>query len=210
VPRLSSCVLRGFNYWDITEARVVFTPAVPGQGSESASVVSLVDANEPTDGAQACPRPNTQQCDLQSCSFSGACQRENHDASMLLPGRFHTTTFVRSRCLRWSISTASARLPRSRSSVVLPGHEPRPVCCGASQRAPHKRFQPRGASSELWWVGRLRYDRQISGRRAAEHQSAPCEELVRGNAFRGVLLKEYYTFETLDLYHKISLNLHIT
>jgi AraC family transcriptional regulator len=49
-------VLRGFNYWDITEARVVFTPAVPGQGSESASVVSLVDANEPTDGAQACPR----------------------------------------------------------------------------------------------------------------------------------------------------------
>jgi hypothetical protein len=115
-----------------------------------------------------------------------------------------------SRCLRWSISTASARLPRSRSSVVLLGHEPRPVCCGASQRAPHKRFQPRGASSELWWVGRLRYDRQISGRRAAEHQSAPCEELVRGNAFRGVLLKEYYTFETLDLYHKISLSLHIT
>jgi hypothetical protein len=147
VPCLSSCVLRGFNYWDITEARVVFTPAVPGQGSESASVVSLVDANEPTDGAQACPRPNTQQCDLQSCSFSGACQRENHDASMLLPGRFHTTTFVRSRCLRWSISTASARLPRSRSSVVLLGHEPRPVCCGASQRAPHKRFQPRGALS---------------------------------------------------------------
>jgi hypothetical protein len=57
VVKDQNLVLRGFNYWDVTEARVVFTPVVLGQGSESTSVVTLVDANEPTDGVQACPRP---------------------------------------------------------------------------------------------------------------------------------------------------------
>ncbi len=50
-------VLRGYNFWDIDEARLVFTPLFPGDGTEATSIVSFVDAKEPTTGADACPVP---------------------------------------------------------------------------------------------------------------------------------------------------------
>jgi len=55
VQKDEDLVLRGYNYWDVEGARLVFTPAFPGEGSESTSVVASVDPNEPTDGAAACP-----------------------------------------------------------------------------------------------------------------------------------------------------------
>jgi hypothetical protein len=49
VVKDQNLVLRGFNYWDVTEARVVFTPVVLGAA-------------------------DAQQRDLQSRSFSSGCQ----------------------------------------------------------------------------------------------------------------------------------------
>lgn len=58
VQKDQTMVLRGYNFWDVAESRVVFDPVVPGQGTESTTIVSIVDPNEPTDSAAACPLPS--------------------------------------------------------------------------------------------------------------------------------------------------------
>lgn len=55
VQKDQELILRGYNFWDVEAARLVFTPLFPGEGSESTSVVEAVDPNEPTDGTAACP-----------------------------------------------------------------------------------------------------------------------------------------------------------
>jgi hypothetical protein len=50
-------ILRGYNFWDIDQARLIFSPLFPGEGTESTTIVDVVDANEPTSGAEACPLP---------------------------------------------------------------------------------------------------------------------------------------------------------
>jgi hypothetical protein len=55
VQKDQDLVLRGYNYWDVESARLVFSPAFAGQGLESTAVVRHVDANEPADGSAACP-----------------------------------------------------------------------------------------------------------------------------------------------------------
>jgi hypothetical protein len=59
VQKDQTIVLRGYNFWDVAEARVVFEPLVAGQGSESTAVISTLDANEPTDQAAACTIPGS-------------------------------------------------------------------------------------------------------------------------------------------------------
>lgn len=58
VQKDQELILRGYNFWDVTEARLVLEPLIPGQGAETTSIVSLVDANEPTNGSDACPVPS--------------------------------------------------------------------------------------------------------------------------------------------------------
>jgi hypothetical protein len=58
VQKDQTIVLRGYNFWDVTEARLVFEPLLPGQGSESTTIISTLDPNEPTDPAAACTLPS--------------------------------------------------------------------------------------------------------------------------------------------------------
>ena len=55
VQKDQDLILRGYNFWDIESARLVLTPLIAGQGTESVTVVGQVDANEPVNGAAACP-----------------------------------------------------------------------------------------------------------------------------------------------------------
>lgn len=55
VQKDTDLVLRGYNFWDVESARLVFTPLITGSGVESTAIVREVDANEPTDGNAACP-----------------------------------------------------------------------------------------------------------------------------------------------------------
>jgi len=50
-------VLRGYNFWDVAEARVIFQPVEAGQGSESSATIEALDPNEPT-GPVACQLPS--------------------------------------------------------------------------------------------------------------------------------------------------------
>jgi hypothetical protein len=54
VQKDQDLILRGYNFWDIESARLVFTPLVQGAGSEVTTVVTQVDANEPSDPINAC------------------------------------------------------------------------------------------------------------------------------------------------------------
>lgn len=58
VQKDQTMVLRGYNFWDVSEARVVFEPLVPGEGSESSTIISTLDPNEPTDPVAACGLPS--------------------------------------------------------------------------------------------------------------------------------------------------------
>ncbi|MCB1019662.1 MAG: hypothetical protein KDC27_07015 [Acidobacteria bacterium] len=60
VQKDQTMVLRGYNFWDVAEARLVFEPIDLGQGSESTSIISTLDPNEPLDAMQACKLPSTQ------------------------------------------------------------------------------------------------------------------------------------------------------
>jgi hypothetical protein len=55
VQKDQDLVMRGYNFWDIESARLVFTPLFPGEGSEATTIVGQVDPNEPTTAAAACP-----------------------------------------------------------------------------------------------------------------------------------------------------------
>jgi hypothetical protein len=54
VQKDQDLIMRGYNFWDIESARLVFTPLLAGAGTESTSVVRQVDANEPSDPTTAC------------------------------------------------------------------------------------------------------------------------------------------------------------
>lgn len=58
VTRDQELVLRGFNFWDVEEAQLLFTPVDPALSALAVptSVIG-VDANEPLDGNLACPLP---------------------------------------------------------------------------------------------------------------------------------------------------------
>ncbi len=68
VKKDATMVVRGYNLWDITDARLVFEPLFPGQGSESTAVIRDFDANEPSDQVAACTLPSAPQ----SASFNRA------------------------------------------------------------------------------------------------------------------------------------------
>jgi hypothetical protein len=61
VKKDATMVVRGYNLWDVTDARLVFEPLVPGQGSESTAVIRDFDTNEPTDQVAACTLPSAPQ-----------------------------------------------------------------------------------------------------------------------------------------------------
>jgi hypothetical protein len=58
VQKDQNLVLRGYNFWDLESARLVFSPLLPNAGTESSAEVNLVEAQEPSDGALACPVPS--------------------------------------------------------------------------------------------------------------------------------------------------------
>ncbi len=68
VKKDATIVLRGYNLWDVTDARLVFEPLIPGQGSESTTVIRDFDTNEPSDQVAACTLPSAPQ----SASFNRA------------------------------------------------------------------------------------------------------------------------------------------
>lgn len=61
VKKDSTIVLRGYNFWDTTDARLVFDPLLPGQGSQSTAVIRDFDTNEPIDQVAACALPSAPQ-----------------------------------------------------------------------------------------------------------------------------------------------------
>jgi len=58
VQKDEELILRGYNFWDVESARLVFSPLLPGSGTESNAQIESVEANEPTDGTAACPLPS--------------------------------------------------------------------------------------------------------------------------------------------------------
>lgn len=50
-------ILRGFNFWDIDEARLVLTPVESGEGREATMPIRGVETNEPDADAAACRTP---------------------------------------------------------------------------------------------------------------------------------------------------------
>lgn len=58
VQKDQDLILRGYNFWDVEEAKLLFTPLILGEGTESPAPGDyVVDTNEPIDGAAACPFP---------------------------------------------------------------------------------------------------------------------------------------------------------
>ena len=58
VQKDQDLIMRGYNFWDVESARLVFSPLLPGAGTESTAEVKAVEALEPTDGTLACPVPS--------------------------------------------------------------------------------------------------------------------------------------------------------
>ena len=59
VQKDQELVLRGYNFWDLESARLVFSPLLPNTGTESIAEVNMIEANEPGDGTLACPLPSS-------------------------------------------------------------------------------------------------------------------------------------------------------
>jgi hypothetical protein len=59
VQKDQELILRGYNFWDLESARLVFSPLLPNTGTESIAEVSQIEANEPGDGTLACPLPSS-------------------------------------------------------------------------------------------------------------------------------------------------------
>ena len=51
-------VVRGYNFWDTLNAKLVLTPLVSGQGNQTILPIDGVDSNEPLDDALACAVPS--------------------------------------------------------------------------------------------------------------------------------------------------------
>jgi hypothetical protein len=92
VQKDQTIVLRGYNFWDVAEARLVFEPLVPGQGTESTTIISTLDPNEPTDPVAACALPSTANATHNRAHFRVPAN-EGHFYRLRLfnhNGQFHT------------------------------------------------------------------------------------------------------------------------
>jgi hypothetical protein len=119
VQKDEELILRGYNFWDVEDARLVFTPVFPGEGTESTAVVASVDANEPTDGAAACPVANPANPTHNRAHFRIAAN-EGHFYKLRLYN--HNGTF---RTQRDGIDQASPRVlhvcyPPSQGTINVP------------------------------------------------------------------------------------------
>ena len=92
VQKDQELILRGYNFWDLESARLVFSPLLPNTGTESIAEVSQIEANEPGDGTLACPLPSSSNPTHNRAHFRvGANEGRFYRLSMYnRNGTFHT------------------------------------------------------------------------------------------------------------------------
>jgi hypothetical protein len=92
VQKDQNLVMRGYNFWDLESARLVFSPLLPNTGTESTAEVNMVEAQEPADGNLACPLPSSSNPTHNRAHFKVAANEDRfYRLSMYnRNGTFHT------------------------------------------------------------------------------------------------------------------------
>jgi hypothetical protein len=166
VQKDQEVILRGYNFWDVQDARLVFTPAFPGEGSESTSVVEAVDPNEPTDAAAACPPASPANPTHNRAHFRVAA---NEGAFYRIHLYNHNGTF---RTQKDGIDQASPRVvhvcyPPSSAEINVPPDTVR-GCTGPAETCPQD-----GIKCAATWTTK---PRKIEDCRHLPGQTVPCFE----------------------------------
>lgn len=166
VQKDQELILRGYNFWDVEDARLVLTPLFPGEGSESTSIVEAVDANEPIDGAAACPTANPGNPTHNRAHFRVAA---NEGAFYKLRLFNHNGTF---RTQKDGIDQAPPRIvhvcyPPSAAQINVPPDTVR-GCTNPTETCPQD-----GVTCTATWTTK---PRKIENCRHLPGQPAPCFE----------------------------------